>query len=391
MRFFTYDGVPLWRDARVLRATAQIVSVVIVVSALFFVIGNVLDAADKRGFSLGFGFLKEEAGFLIPESVIDYGAEDSFQHAFLVGVLNTLKVAVLGIVLATTLGIIIGIARISSNWLVSKIANVYIETFRNIPLLIQLFFWYFGVFLLLPPVQESIRWPGPVFLSNRGFFAVWASPSSSFAWWLLFLLGGILLAVAVRAALARLQLRLGRATHPNLGALAAFVLLPAIGWFLVGENPLIKDIPELGRFNFEGGLRFTPEFAALLVGLVIYTASFIAEIVRAGILSVQRGQAEAARALGLTELQTMQSVVVPQAMRVIIPPLISQCLNLTKNSSLGIAIAFPDLFFVGRTMINQAGRAVPIFLMIMAAYLVMSLTYAVIGNIYNRRVKYVDR
>ncbi len=391
MRLLTYNGVPLWRDARVLRATAQIVSVIIVVFAVLFVIGNVLDAAEKRGFSLGFDFLQEESGFVISESVIDYDGSDTFQRAFLAGVLNTLKVALLGIVVAIILGITVGVARISTNWLVSRIANVYIEIFRNVPLLIQLFFWYFGVFLLLPSVQESIRWPGPVFLSTRGVFAVWASPSESFNSWLLFVLGGILLAVAVRAGLMRLQSRLGRTTYPNLGALTAFALLPAIGWFLVGESPLVKDVPELGRFNFEGGLRLSPEFAALLVGLVVYTASFIAEIVRAGILSVQRGQLDAARALGLTDLQTLRSVAIPQAMRVIVPPLISQCLNLTKNSSLAILIGYPELYFVSRTMINQAGRAVPIFLMIMGAYLAMSLTFAVIGNIYNRRVRMTER
>ena len=390
MRFLTYDGVPLWREARVLQATAQIVSVVVVVIVVFFVAGNVLDAADKRGFSLGFGFLEEEAGFPIAESVIGYHESDSFRHAFTVGVLNTLKVALLGIVAATILGIIVGVARVSNNWLISKLANVYIEIFRNIPLLVQLFFWYFSVFLVLPTVQESIRWPGPIFLNNRGFFAVWANPSSSFTPWLLFVLGGILLAVAVRVALARLQPRLGRATHPNIGALAAFVLLPAIGWFLMGESPLVKDVPELGRFNFVGGLRFTPEFAALLLGLVVYTASFISEIVRAGIQSVPRGQVEAARALGLSELQTQQTVVFPQALRVIVPPLISQFLNLTKNSSLAIAIGYPDLFSIGRIMINQAGRAVPIFLLIMAAYLVMSLTFALIGNLYNRRVRFTE-
>ena len=369
MRFLTYDGVPLWRDTRVLRATAQIVSVVMVVIVVFFVAGNVLDAADKRGFSLGFGFLDEEAGFPIAESVIEYHESDSFRYAFTVGVLNTLKVA----------------------RLISRLANVYIEICRNIPLLVQLFFWYFSVFLVLPTVQESIRWPGPVFLNNRGFFAVWASPSPSFTPWLLFVLGGILLAIAARVALARLRPRLGRSTHPNIGALAAFVILPAIGWVLVGESPLIKDVPELGRFNFVGGLRFTPEFAALLLGLVIYTASFISEIVRAGIQSVPRGQVEAARALGLSELQTQQSVVFPQALRVIVPPLISQFLNLTKNSSLAIAIGYPDLFSIGRIMINQAGRAVPIFLLIMAAYLVMSLTFAVVGNLYNRQVRFTER
>lgn len=391
MRFLTYGGVPLWRDARVLRATAQIISVLLVVFVVVFILGNVLDAADKRGLSLGFGFLEEEAGFLIPESVINYEESDSFRYAFIVGILNTLKVAILGIIAATTLGIIIGVARVSNNWLLSKIANVYIEIFRNIPLLIQLFFWYFSVFLLLPVVQESIKWPGPIFLNNRGLFIVWADRSSSFGPWLFFLLGGMILAVSARLILTRLQARAEKSFHPNLAALALMIILPTIGWFVVGESPLTKDVPELGRFNFEGGLRFTPEFAALFVGLVTYTASFIAEIVRAGIQSVQRGQKEASQALGLTELQSLQSVIFPQALRVVIPPLISQCLNLTKNSSLAIAIGYPDLFSVGRIMINQAGRAVPIFLLIMGAYLAMSLTYAVIGNIYNRRMRLKEK
>jgi len=257
--------------------------------------------------------------------------------------------------------------------------------------LIQLFFWYFGVFLLLPPVRERIQWPGPVFLNARGFFSVWANASPSFSTWLLFILAGVLLAVAVRVAAARIQSHFSRATHLNFTALTVLVLLSIIGWFLMAESPLVKDVPELGRFNFVGGLRVSPEFAAFLLGFVIYTASFIAEIVRAGIFSIQKGQLEAAKALGLTELQTVLFVAFPQAMKVIVPPLISQFLNLTKNSSLGILIACPDLYFVSRTMINQAARAVPIFLMIMGAYLVMSLTFAVIGNIYKRRVRYLER
>ena len=389
-RLLTYRGVPLWRDARIIQGVAQVASAIIVVSFVVFFIGNVLEAANRRGLALGFDYLSQEAGFPIAESVIEYHESDSFLYAFLVGVLNTLKVALIGIVLATGLGIVVGVARLSSNWLVRRIAGAYVETFRNVPLLIQLFFWYFGVFQLLPLVQNSIRWPGPVYLNNRGIFIAWATPSPTFQAWLLFVLGAILLAVALRVALTRLQVRTGRSAFSILVPILALMIVPALGWFLMSDAPLMRDVPILGRFNFEGGLRFTPEFSALLTGLVVYTATYIAEIVRAGIQAVQRGQVESALALGLSNMKTLRLVVFPQALRIIIPPLISQCFNLTKNSSLAIAIGYPDLFSIGRIMINQAGRAVPNFLLIMASYLAMSLTFAIIGNIYNRRVRSVE-
>ena len=388
MRWLTYRGIPLWRDVRVLRAVAQMISAVLVVTAVVFFVGNVLSAADKRGLSMGFDFLGEEAGFPIGESVLEYHESDSFRYAFLAGIMNTLKVALLGIVLATAVGIVVGLARLSSNWLAAKIAGAYIEIFRNIPLLVQLFFWYFGVFLLLPRVAESFRWPGSIYLNNRGLFFPWPEPSSSFAPWLIVLAGGIILALATRVYLARYQARTGRAAHANLASIAALILVAAIGWIAVGQSPLSGEVPVLGEFNFQGGAHLSPEFMALLVGLVVYTGSFIAEIVRGGIQSVPRGQVEAAKALGLGEMETIRSVVFPQALPVIIPPLISQYLNLTKNSSLAAAIAYPDLFSIGKIMINQAGRAVPVFMLIMAAYLSMSLVYAVIGNLYNRHVRF---
>lgn len=391
MRILTYRGTPLWRDARVLRAVTQIVFVFIVVAIVVYFVRNVFEAADQRGLKLGFGFLEEEAGFPIAESVIGYTESDSFRHAFIVGVVNTIKVALIGIVAATVLGLIVGVSRLSSNWLVKSITSVYVEIIRNVPLLVQLFFWYFGIFLLLPVVQESLRLPGPIYVNNRGVFSVWANTTSSFDSWLLFVLGGVVLAVAVRVVLRRIQIETGRNTHPNVAAALALVLVATLGWFVVGESPLVRETPVLERFNFVGGARVTPEFAALLTGLVVYTAAFIAEIVRAGIQSVKRGQTEAARALGLSDAQTLQSIVFPQALRVIIPPMISQFLNLTKNSSLAIAIGYPDLYAISRIMINQAGRAVPIMLLIMAAYLAMSLTYAIIGNIYNRRVRFTER
>ncbi len=391
MRWLSFHGIPLWRDVRVLRAAVQIVSAVLAVTIVVFFIDNLFSAADKRGLAMGFGFLSEEAGFPIGESVLAYEESDSFQYAFLAGVVNTLKAALLGIVLATVLGIVVGVARLSNNWLVGKIAGVYVEFFRNIPLLVQLFFWYFGVFLLLPKVRDSIQWPGPVYLNNRGVFFPWGEPSSSFVPWLIVVAGGFVLALAVRAYLARYQDRSGRTAYPNLAALATLILVAAIGWIAVGQSPLSREVPVLGTFNFQGGAHLSPEFMALLVGLVIYTAAFIAEIVRAGIQSVPRGQVEAAKALGLGDMEILVTVVFPQALPVIIPPMISQYLNLTKNSSLAAAIAYPDLFSIGKIMINQAGRAVPVFMLIMAAYLSMSLVYAVIGNLYNRHVRFSRR
>ena len=390
-RLLSYQGVPFWRDARVLRALVQVAVTIAVVAIVVFAVSNVLSAAKERGLLLGFDFVDDAAGFPIGETVIDYHESNAFICAFWVGILNTLKVALVGVVAATILGVVIGVARLSSNWLVSKLAGVYVEVFRNVPLLIQLFFWYFAVFLKLPVVRESIQLPGPIYLSNRGLFMVWPTPTASFQPWVLFLLAAVVLAVVLRVVLTRRQARTGRPAYPLLASGTVLVLIPAVAWIFLGGSPLVLEAPELGRLNFQGGMRFTPEFAALLLGLVIYTASYIAEVVRAGIQSVQRGQVEAAQALGLSRLQTLRLVVFPQALRVIIPPLISQYLNLTKNSSLAIVIGYPELFTVGKIMINQAGRAVPIFILVMAAYLAMSLTYALIGNFYNRRTRLVER
>ena len=382
--FFQYQGIPLWRNVRVLRTAVQVVSAILVVAIVAFAITNVLEAAEDRGLSLGFEFLELEAGFPISESLIGYEESDSYLHAFTVGILNMLKVSIIGVFLATLLGAFVGVCRLSSNWLVSRTADVYVESVRNVPLLVQLFFWYFAVFQTLPRVQQSIQWPGPVFINNRGIFFAWARPTEHFDQWLLFVAAGVVGAVLLWLGSRRLTASWGQVPLIGYMPVLVLVLVPLAGWFLLGGPPLAREAPVLGRFNFEGGLRLTPEFGALLVGLVIYTASFIAEIVRAGIQSVPRGQVEAGQALGLSGFQRLRLVVLPQALRVIIPPLISQYLNLTKNSSLAIAIGYPDLFGVGRIMINQAGRAIPIFLLIMSVYLAVSLAYAIVGNLYNR-------
>lgn len=390
-RVFYRRGVPIWRDVVVLQWVAQIVSAVLVIAFLVFFVGNVLRAAEARGLSLSYGFLDTASGFPLPESVLPYNAARPFGYAFLIGILHTLKVSVLGVVLATLLGTVTALARLSTNWLVSKIASVYIEIIRNIPLAVQLFFWYFAVFQQLPSVQESFELPGPVFVSQRGLYMVWASPTATFGTWMMFVIAGVVLAVVLYRVLLSYQMRTGRTTYPIATALIVLIVLSVVGWFLAGESPLGKTMPVMGKFNFSGGLNLTPEFTALLVGLVIYTGAFIAEVVRAGILAVNRGQFEAARAVGLPPMLVLRLVVLPQALRVIIPPLISQYLNLTKNSSLAILIGYPDLFFVGRTTINQAGRAVPVFILVMVSYLLMSLTTSSIMNIYNRRIQLVER
>jgi len=390
-RIFYRKGVPLWRDVVVLQWIAQILSAILVLGFIWFFVRNVLQAAEARGLSWSYSFLSEAAGFPISESLLPYDASYPFSRAFLIGILNTLKVSLVGVVFATLLGILAAVARLSTNWLISKIATVYIEIIRNVPLLVQLFFWYFGFFQRLPPVQEAIELPGPIFLSQRGLYMIWFEPTSTFATWMIFAGAGLVVAFVLYLVLTRYQIRTGRTTYPVATALLALIGLPLAGWFLVGDIPLLTTVPVLGKFNFDGGLRLTPEFVGLLVGPVIYTGAFIAEVVRAGILAVNKGQFEAARALGLTPMQVLRLVVFPQALRVIIPPMISQYLNLTKNSSLAILIGYADVFFVGRTIINQSGRAVPVFLLIMAMYLSISLITSVIMNIYNRRVRLVER
>jgi general L-amino acid transport system permease protein len=391
IQVITKSSIPLWRDERVIKAVAQVISAVFVIGFLIFFVSNVLQAAHARGLSLGYDFVNQEAGFPLAESVIPYGEAKTFGYAFLAGLMNTLKAALVGIVLATVLGTVTALARLSTNWLVSKIASAYIETIRNIPLLVQLVIWYEAVFKRLPPVRESIRWPGPIYLSQRGLCLPSPTPTSTFGTWVIFVAVAVVTAIVLRIVLRRHQLGTGQTTYPVLTAVIVLLLLPTLGWFLVGQSPLVTNLPELGKFNFKGGMQLTPEYAAVLAGLVVYTGAFIAEVVRAGILAVDRGQFEAARAVGLSNVQVLRLVVFPQAMRVITPPLISQYLNLTKNSSLAVVVGYPDLFYVGRTIINQAGRAVPVFTMVMAVYLFTSLTTSVLMNIYNRRIQLVER
>jgi general L-amino acid transport system permease protein len=527
------QSVPFWRDIRVLGVIAQIAFLIFVLSGLGWVAGNVSDNLSTLGenqflcrdgsssLRCAFDFLRLDAQFAISESLIPYDPSDSYARALLVGALNTIKVAGLGIVLATILGTLTGIARLSSNWLISNVARWYVDLIRNTPLLLQLFFLFFGVILLFPPIREAIQPFGlPIYLSQRGINLPGIAVMPSFRTWLLFLALGLALAWLVWRLLGRREQQTEQDTNRPLWALLAFLAVAVAGWFIASalaadnqamlaagadihtidelaaatraelglddldeldeavasgvvsaeqleaatfvvcvvegdpaepnvaaelrragipfdveraadlaetsatytagecdglaaaramlegemaagvvsgaivplrETPLRLVVPRIEGLNFVGGIKLSPNFAAILIGLTIYTGAFIAEIVRAGIQSVAKGQSEAARALGLSEGQRLRLVVLPQALRVIIPPLTSQYLNLTKNSSLAIAVGYPDLWSTAYTTLNQSGRVIQIFFLAMGTYLFFSLVISFFLNWYNRRVALVER
>ncbi len=394
-RILTYQGVPVWRHAEIIQWAVQIVSGIFIVVLVAWFFANMVNAIQERDIPSGFGFLSREYQTPIGEHFIPYESSDSFLYALLVGATNTAIVAVAGVVLATALGIVIGVARLSTNWMVAKLALVYIEFFRNVPLLVQLFFWFY-IALELPSVRESFVLLDTFYLSNRGFSMPWPKSTDYMVafLWLGMVAVGAVAGVLVYRWRDRMELLTGRPGYPLImGTLVALVIV-VFSWVALslsfGSAPFYISVPEpQGRFgNIAGGFTARAGLLVLLTGLVIYTASFIAEIVRAGIQSVGRGQTEAARALGLSPMNTLRNITFPQALRVIIPPLISQFLNLTKNSSLGGAVAYSDLTSVAITM-TQTAPAVSIFLLIMAAYLAMSLTWSLIGNLYNRRIRFV--
>ena len=378
-------------DPRFRGAAYQVLLVVLVVWIAYVAVSNAYENLRQAQIASGFGFLTETAGFSIAQKLIPYSEVSSYGRAFLIGLLNTLLVAVIGIVFATVFGFIIGVARLSSNFVIRSLATVYVELTRNIPLLLQLFFWYFAVLASLPSPRNSIDLPFGFFLSTRGL----AMPKAvlSPGWQIvlvLFLVSLVCAFVLARWARAR-QMRTGQ-QFPSF--LAGFGLIVGTTFLalLVTGFPISFQVPELTGFNFSGGVGVIPEFVALLVALSIYTAGFIAEIVRAGILAVSHGQTEASYSLGLRANPTLRLVIVPQALRVIIPPLTSQYLNLTKNSSLAVAIGYPDFFqvFAG-TVLNQTGQAIEVIAMTMGVYLTISLLTSAFMNWYNRRVALVER
>ncbi len=380
-----------WNDPRVRAIVYQILTLVGVVLLAAYFAHNTIINLQRQGIASGFGFLNKPAGFAIPQALIDYTVTSPNARVFWVGLLNTLLVSAVGIVLATLLGFVVGLARLSTNWLVARLATIYVETIRNVPLLLQILFWYFAVLQTLPAPLESLAVPGGFFLNNRGFYTPKPILEPGFGWIVVAALAAVVAAIAV-ARFARRRRETTGQPFPTLAVNFALLIgLPLLALVITG-GPIAFEHAEMGRFKLQGGLVLLPELVALALALSIYTASFIAEIVRAGILSVSHGQIEAAHALGLRPAPTLRLVVVPQALRVIIPPLTSQYLNLTKNSSLAVAIGYPDFVnvFTG-IVLNQTGQAVEVIAITMAVYLTLSLSISMFMNWYNRRIALVER
>jgi general L-amino acid transport system permease protein len=353
---------------------------------------NAIENLRAQKIASGFGFWNNASGFDVNQHLISYDATTgTYGRAFLVGLLNTLLVASIGIVLATFLGFFVGVSRLSKNWVISKMAMVYVEVIRNLPLLLQLFFWYNAVLKPLPGARDSLRIPGGFMLNNRGLYVPdpVLGPGGGMIFWTMLI--GIIAAIAIRFWARKRQFDTGQQFPVLWTGIGLVIGLPLLVYFLLGR-PISFIYPELAGFNLRGGIQIFPEFVALLLGLTTYTAGFIAEVVRAGILAVSKGQTEAANALGLRSGPTLKLVVIPQAMRVIIPPLTSNYLNLTKNSSLAVFIGYPDLVqvFTG-TVLNQTGQAVEVVAITMAVYLTISLVTSFFMNIYNARMALVER
>ena len=384
--------VSLIYDPKVRSIAYQVLLCAVIIFLAYSAVRNAADNLARARIASGFGFWNQTAGFDISQTLIEYTAQaGTYGRAFWVGLLNTLLVAAIGIVLATVVGFLVGIARLSKNFLLSKLSAGYVELIRNVPLLLQLLFWYNAVLKALPDLRDSWTLPGSIFLNNRGFFA----PSPVFQTGMEFVGGafivGIIGALGYRNWARKKQERTGAQSPVALVALGLIIGLPVIAFFLAGM-PATLEFPEKGRFNIRGGMEILPELVALVIGLTFYTGAFIAEVVRAGIMAVSRGQTEAAGAVGLRTGQTLKLVVIPQAMRVIIPPLTSQYLNLTKNSTLAVFVGYPDLvqIFTG-TVLNQTGQAVEVVMITMAVYLTISLVTSTVMNWYNSRIALVER
>jgi general L-amino acid transport system permease protein len=380
-----------WNDPIIRGWVFQILVVGLVAALAWYLVSNTVDNLNRQKIASGFDYLGREAGFEIGDSMISYSPASTYARAIWVGILNTLRVAVLGIIFATILGTLIGVGRLSPNWLLNKICAWYVEAFRNVPLLLWLFLFYKLISEAFPGPRQAIGvlWQ-TVFLSNRGLYFPVPMADPIHKWMGVALLVGIAGAVALHRWAKKRQEATGQPFPSILAGFGVALGVPFVVW-LLGGAPHHLSWPELKGFNFEGGTVIQPEFTALLFGLVLYTSAFIAEIVRSGILALHKGQSEAAAALGLSRGQSMRLVLLPQALRVIVPPMTSQYLNITKNSSLAIAIGYPDLVASINVTINQTGQAIENILLIMAAYLSVSLSISAFMNWYNKRIALTER
>lgn len=384
------EKIPFFRDPAKLSIFYQIVTLIGVALLSFYLVNNTLANLERQSISTGFGFVEKESAFEIGESIIEYSAADTYGKALVVGFLNTLIVSFIGIILTVLLGTIIGISRLSSNWLISRLSAIYIEVFQDIPVLLQLFFWYAFFYEILPSPRQALEPMPGVFLCNRGLIFGVPHYHSAFLMSMLAFLAGCIAVYFIKKWATKRQAESGKIFPTFRFSLVILIGVPLLVWLLTGA-PTAMDIPKLTGFNFKGGITISPEFTALLLGLVLYTAAFVAEVVRAGIQSVSKGQREAAMSIGLKPGQVLNLVILPQALRVIVPPLTSQMLNLTKNSSLAVAIGYPDFVSVAGTTINQTGQAIEGVALIMIVYLIFSLSTSAYMNWYNKKIALVER
>ena len=386
----TPQKVPFWLDPKKRAILFQLMTFCLVGLLAYYLISNTLLNLKKQNIATGFSFLQKESSFEIGESLIPYSAANTYARALMVGALNTIKVAFIGVVITIILGTIIGMARLSTNWLLSKLAAIYIEVMQDIPILLQLFFWYAIFYETLPSPGEAIRPGAGIYMSNRGVAFTIPEAHPAHTYMLLAFVVGCVIVYLIRRWARKRQEKTGLIFPVFLVSVGILIGFPLLTWVVFGA-PLKMNVPKLGGFNFEGGVTVSPEFIALLLGLVLYTAAFVAEVVRAGIQSVSKGQREAAMSIGLRPVPVLNLVILPQALRVIVPPLTSQMLNLTKNSSLAVAIGYPDFVSVANTTINQTGQSIEGVAIIMAVYLFFSLSTSVFMNWYNKRVALVER
>lgn len=381
----------IWKSKKFLSIILQVVFVLVITAVGAFFISNAVRGMNEIGIRIGFDFLNSTASFAITDKIIDYTPSDSYGRALLVGLLNTIRVGTIGIVISAVLGTIIGIGRLSDNWLMRVLTKGYVEIIRNTPLLIQIFFIYFSVFLTLPQIEQNYNFINLFYFSNRGVAIPWFIVDSSSYIWLIMTVVGVISAVLQWKIKLKRQIESGRSTYPFIWSAASFMLLITAAFIITGKAPAGLSTPRIEGVLFKGGYVLNIEFASILLGLIIYHSAFIAEIVRAGIMAVPKGQIEAAKALGLKNGTIMRLITLPQASRIIIPSATSQFLNLFKNSTLAIAVGYTDLFSIGNTIINQTGRAIEIMVLIASVYLVISVIISFFMNWFNKHYQLIER